>query len=98
MPREMPDRKGFVIKGFTAVTSMMGDEAALKAMQSNEDLTTSTYAKALALEESWTNSHPALGRAGPGRTLTVTQLLPASCCSASSTFGFPGPDWEKLIQ
>ncbi len=46
-PRTKPDVKGFVIKGFTAVTSAMGDEGALKAMQSNEKLTNKTYKDAL---------------------------------------------------
>lgn len=31
-----PDLKGFVIQGLSAITSEMGDEAALKAMQGNE--------------------------------------------------------------
>ena len=47
VPRTKTDVKGFFIKGFTAITSAMGDEAALKAMQGNETLTTSTYQKAL---------------------------------------------------
>jgi hypothetical protein len=33
--REKPDVKGFVLKGFTAITSMMGTEPALKAVQGN---------------------------------------------------------------
>lgn len=51
-PRQKPDVKGFVIKGFTAITSMMGNEAALKAMHGNEKLTTRTYEQ--AMKESWT--------------------------------------------
>ena len=47
VPRTKTDVKGFFIKGFTAITSAMGDEAALRAMQGNEMLTTSTYQKAL---------------------------------------------------
>ncbi len=47
-----PDLKGAVLKGFTAVTSMMGNEAALIAMVGNEELTTRTYQAALKLE--WT--------------------------------------------
>jgi uncharacterized protein (TIGR02284 family) len=47
-PRAGPDLKGFLIQGFTAITSEMGDEAALKAMQGNEKLTTKTYSDALA--------------------------------------------------
>jgi uncharacterized protein (TIGR02284 family) len=52
-PRSEPDIKGFFIKGFTAISSTMGDEAALRAMKSNEQLTTRTYEKALA--EAWPN-------------------------------------------
>ena len=51
--REKPDMKGFLLKGFTAVTSMMGVEAALKAMQGNEKLTNRTYEKAMT--ESWSD-------------------------------------------
>lgn len=51
-PRQKPDVKGFFLKGFTAITSMMGNEAALKAMQGNEKLTNRTYEQ--ALKESWT--------------------------------------------
>jgi len=51
VPMERPDAKGFILKGFTAVTSMMGNEAALRAMQGNEKLTNSSYAN--ALRENW---------------------------------------------
>jgi uncharacterized protein (TIGR02284 family) len=51
-PRDKPDVKGFLIKGFTAITSVMGNEAALKAMQGNEKLTNRTYEH--AMRESWT--------------------------------------------
>jgi uncharacterized protein (TIGR02284 family) len=50
-PKQKPNVKGFVLKGFTAVTSMMGNEAALRAMQGNEKLTNSSYAS--ALRENW---------------------------------------------
>jgi uncharacterized protein (TIGR02284 family) len=50
-PRAGPDIKGFLIQGFTAITSEMGDEAALKAMRGNEKLATKTYGDALA--ETW---------------------------------------------
>jgi uncharacterized protein (TIGR02284 family) len=50
-PRKKPDVKGFFIKGFTAVTSMMGDEGALQAMRGNETLTNRTYKSALS--ENW---------------------------------------------
>jgi len=51
VPAEHPDAKGFILKGFTAVTSMMGNEAALRAMQGNEKLTNTSYAN--ALRENW---------------------------------------------
>jgi uncharacterized protein (TIGR02284 family) len=50
-PRGKPDVKGFVLKGFTAITSMMGTEAALRAMQGNEKYTNHTYRK--AMEHQW---------------------------------------------
>ncbi|WNG62438.1 ferritin-like domain-containing protein [Archangium gephyra] len=49
-PRTKPDVKGFILKGFTAVTSMMGNEAALQAMRGNEMLTNRTYQAALEVE------------------------------------------------
>jgi len=49
-PPTRPDAKGFVLKGFTAVTSLMGSEAALRAMQGNEKLTNAGYANALRLD------------------------------------------------
>ena len=49
-PRTKPDVKGFILKGFTAVTSMMGNEAALQAMRGNELLTNRTYQAALEVE------------------------------------------------
>jgi uncharacterized protein (TIGR02284 family) len=53
MPRRKPDAKGFILKGFTAVTSMMGNEAALQAMRGNEALTNRTYR--MALDEDWSD-------------------------------------------
>lgn len=51
---EPPERtlgiKGFMIAGFTAIRSATGTQGALKAMQSNEKLTNSTYEKALSWE------------------------------------------------
>jgi rubrerythrin len=44
------DAKGAVLKGFTAITAMMGNEAALLAMMGNEELTTHTYQAALKAE------------------------------------------------
>jgi uncharacterized protein (TIGR02284 family) len=52
-PRQKPDMKGFILKGFTAVTSMMGNEAALQAMRGNEVLTNRTYK--MALDEEWSD-------------------------------------------
>jgi uncharacterized protein (TIGR02284 family) len=52
-PRQKPDMKGFILKGFTAVTSMMGNEAALQAMRGNEMLTNRTYR--MALDEDWSD-------------------------------------------
>jgi len=49
-PERTPDLKGFLITGFTAIRSITGTEGALKAMQSNEKLTNSTYADALNWE------------------------------------------------
>jgi len=41
------DMKGYLIEGFTALRSITGIEGALKAMQSNEKITTVTYERAL---------------------------------------------------
>lgn len=46
-PKDRTDVKGFFIKGMTSLQSMMGDEMALKAMQTNEKLTNRTYQDAL---------------------------------------------------
>lgn len=46
-PQNRRDVKGFFIKGMTAIQSMMSDEMALKAMQTNENLTNSKYRDAL---------------------------------------------------
>jgi rubrerythrin len=47
MPVERsPDFKGFFIEGFTSLRSMTGDEGALKAMRSNEELTNMKYKEA----------------------------------------------------
>jgi uncharacterized protein (TIGR02284 family) len=42
-----PDAKGTLLRGFTAVTSMMGTQAALFAMARNEELTNHSYQSAL---------------------------------------------------
>src|SRR2546421_12564763 len=44
-PRSMPDLKGALRKGFTAMAGLVGCEAALKAMLSNERATNNVYAK-----------------------------------------------------
>jgi uncharacterized protein (TIGR02284 family) len=46
-PQITKDIKGFIIKGFTAIRSATGTKGALKAMQTNEQLTNSTYKNAL---------------------------------------------------
>lgn len=43
------DFKGFLIEGFTALRSITGTDRALKAMKTNEELTTKTYREACAL-------------------------------------------------
>ena len=45
-----PDLKGFFLEGFTAIQSMMGTEAALKAMRTNEKETNRQYADAQSLD------------------------------------------------
>lgn len=47
-----PDLKGTVLRGFTAVTSMMGNHAALLAIIANEELTNRPYESALKVD--WT--------------------------------------------
>lgn len=51
--RSKPDVKGFIAQGFTAITAMMGDEAALRAMQGNEVLSNRSYKN--ALDEDWSD-------------------------------------------
>lgn len=46
-PQDRTDVKGFFIKGMTSLQSMLGDEMALKAMRTNEQLTNRTYQDAL---------------------------------------------------
>lgn len=59
-PRTHRDMKGYAMQALTAVTSMIGDEAALRAMRGNEEITNRIYRT--ALEESW-----------PARILTVLE-------------------------
>ncbi|OFZ21629.1 MAG: hypothetical protein A2X94_00310 [Bdellovibrionales bacterium GWB1_55_8] len=47
-PEFKRDFKGFLIEGFTALRSVTGTEASLKAMKTNERLTNATYEKALS--------------------------------------------------
>lgn len=47
-PSHKRDAKGFVIQGMTAIRSMTGTEGALKAMQTNEKLTTRNYGQAVS--------------------------------------------------
>ena len=50
-----PDFKGTVLRGFTAVTSMMGTQAALLSMIGNEQLTNLSYETALKLN--WSGNY-----------------------------------------
>ena len=47
-PEAKPGVKGTILGGVTALRSRLGTEQALEAMRSNEQLTTSSYARALA--------------------------------------------------
>jgi hypothetical protein len=47
-PGERADLKGTLLGGVTALRARLGTEQALEAMRSNERLTTSTYARAVA--------------------------------------------------
>jgi hypothetical protein len=47
-PQAQPDLKGSILGGVTAVRARLGVEQALHAMRTNEQLTTSSYARALA--------------------------------------------------
>ncbi len=49
-PRESRDLLGFLVEGFTAVSSALGGTAALTAMRSNEELTSRTYERAMTLD------------------------------------------------
>jgi len=46
----LPDLKGTLLRGFAAVTSMMGTQAAVMAMVANEELTNRTYESALKMD------------------------------------------------
>ncbi|WP_242393696.1 ferritin-like domain-containing protein [Anaeromyxobacter oryzisoli] len=47
-PELKPDVKGTLLGGMTGLRARLGTQQALEAMRSNEQLTTSTYARALA--------------------------------------------------
>jgi hypothetical protein len=47
-PEATPDLKGSILGGVTALRARLGTEQALQAMRTNEQLTTSSYARALA--------------------------------------------------
>lgn len=49
-PKTTLDFKGFLIQGFTAIRSMIGNESALKAMKMNEELTNKNYYEALEFD------------------------------------------------
>lgn len=46
-PKATPDVKGFFIQGMTKIQSAMGNEQALKAMRTNEQLTNKNYGTAI---------------------------------------------------
>jgi uncharacterized protein (TIGR02284 family) len=79
-PRQKADAKGFFLKSFTAITSMMGDKAALTAMKGNEQLTNRGYDKALE-ENNWPPSITHRDRAQPRRRAQAAHLHrgPARC-------------------
>lgn len=47
-PEAKPDLKGALLGGVTGLRARLGEEQALRAMRPNEELTTSTYARAVA--------------------------------------------------
>ncbi|BDG01901.1 DUF2383 domain-containing protein [Anaeromyxobacter oryzae] len=47
-PQAKPDVKGSILGGMTGLRARLGTQQALEAMRSNEQLTTSTYARMLA--------------------------------------------------
>lgn len=49
-PEFKPDFKGYLIQGMTALRGITGNEGALKAMKTNEELTSRTYGNALSWE------------------------------------------------
>ncbi len=51
-PHERGSAKGFFLKQITAIRSKMGNEASIRAMQANETVMNSVYAK--AAKEDWT--------------------------------------------
>jgi rubrerythrin len=46
-PSRKPDLKGYMLKGFTALSGVTGTDGALEAMQANEKLTNKTYREAM---------------------------------------------------
>lgn len=46
VPDRSPDIKGYLLEGFTSLSSSTGTDGALKAMQSNEKLTNKKYKEA----------------------------------------------------
>lgn len=49
-PEHKPDVKGFLLEGMTAIRSITGTAGALKAMDTNEQLTNNRYKAALELD------------------------------------------------
>lgn len=50
-PASKPSIKGFFLKQMTSISSSMGNQQALKAMQANETLTNKTYSE--AIKKNW---------------------------------------------
>lgn len=48
--KPVPDLKGYLIEGFTALLSLTGTKSALEAMKMNERLTNRKYAEVVALD------------------------------------------------
>lgn len=49
-PPRMPERRGFLLTGYTAIFASMGIEPALRALRANETLTNHRYDEALAAD------------------------------------------------
>jgi competence protein ComEA len=50
-PPRVPERRGFLLTGYTAIFTSMGIEPALRALRANETLTNHRYDEALAADQ-----------------------------------------------